>query len=220
MQHYARFLCAWRVGLLCLALAACDSGGSWHSVDVEHRLPPLRFALSRASDGRAVTASDYRGKVALVYFGYAGCSDACPTTLADLGYVLKRLGDKADQVRVLFVTVDPGRDSLSALKRYTALFAPQVVGLRGSDDQLAAMVRRYRAAYSTKAVAGGLSYEVSHSTSVYVFDQTGAARLLIPALDVSHDIEGTAADLRRIIGEAPPSAQWRHSQIPRPSASG
>ena len=136
-------------------------------------MPDLEFATTRANDGEAVNAGNYRGRAVVLYFGYTNCPDACPTTLSDLATVLHRLGPKADDVRVLFVTVDPNRDSLSALKAYVNAFAPEIDGLRGSEDAIARLARRYRITYQ---VTPGPPYEVMHSDSVFFFDRDGRAR--------------------------------------------
>jgi len=189
-------------GLGVFALGGCDSKSPWHAIDISGSLPPLAFAMTRASDGKAVTAADYRGGITMVYFGYTNCPDVCPTTLANLAEILKRLGPLAGRVRVLFVTVDPNRDSLATLKSYAALFAPQIDGLRGTDDAIAALARRYRVVYSVEPATKDHPYEVTHSAAVYVFDATGAARLLVPSLaSTTPDIAGTVADLRRLIDE-------------------
>jgi len=182
-------------------LTGCgDSGEPWHATDMKGTMPDLSLTMTRASDGKEVTAEDFKGKVTLLYFGYTFCPDVCPTTLANIGVILRKLGPDADHVRALFVTVDPDRDTLPALKSYVKLFAPQVVGLRGNPDQLAALARRYRVSYSVTPKSGGEPYEVTHSSAVYVFDQTGALRLLISSLSTSKpDIDGSVEDLKRLI---------------------
>ena len=182
-------------------LSGCgDSGEHWHATDMKGTMPDLSLTMTRASDGKEVTAEDFKGKVTLLYFGYTFCPDVCPTTLANIGAILRKLGPDADQVRALFVTVDPDRDTLPVLKSYTALFAPQVVGLRGTPDQLAALARRYRVSYSVTPESDGHPYEVTHSSAVYVFDQTGALRLLISSFSTSKpDIDGSVEDLKRLI---------------------
>ncbi|MGZ6007554.1 MAG: SCO family protein, partial [Rhizomicrobium sp.] len=95
---------------LCLLalLAACGrSGTNWHATDITGALPALDFSLRRASDGTPVHASDYRGKIVVLYFGYTHCPDICPATLANLADAIQKLGSRANEVRVLFVTVDP-----------------------------------------------------------------------------------------------------------------
>ena len=182
-------------------LSGCgDSGEHWHATDMKGTMPDLSLTMTRASDGKEVTAEDFKGKVTLLYFGYTFCPDVCPTTLANIGVILRKLGPDADHVRALFVTVDPDRDTLPVLKSYVKLFAPQVVGLRGNPDQLAALARRYRVSYSVTPKSGGEPYEVTHSSAVYVFDQTGALRLLISSLSTSKpDIDGSVEDLKRLI---------------------
>ena len=135
-------------------------------------MPRLDFHLTRA-DGVAVDGASYRGKVVALYFGYTHCPDVCPTTLANLTDMLGRV--KNPDVRVLFVTVDPERDTLAALKEYAAAFSPQVDGLRGSDQALAALARVYRVAYT---VDKGPPYTVMHSNAVFFFDRDGRARLV------------------------------------------
>ena len=177
-----------------LALAACGrQDHAFHATDVTGALPALDFALTRANDGRAVGAGDYRGKVAILYFGYTHCPDICPTTLANLAEMLSKLGPKANDVRVLFVTVDPERDTLATMKGYVHSFAPQVDGLRGTPDELTALTRRYRVAFS---VTAGPPYEVMHSNAVFFFDRTGRARLV--STDVSK-AEDVAADVGKLM---------------------
>jgi protein SCO1/2 len=115
---------------------------------------------------------------------------------------LKGLGKEANRVRVLFVTVDPGRDTPKVLNQYTGAFAPQVDGLVGTADELAALARRYRIAYSVKPNDNPARYEVSHSPAIYVFGKEGKARLLIGNLGIGKpDLKGIGADLHRLIGD-------------------
>ncbi len=137
--------------LLCLLpLAACGKDQSWHATDITGGMPRLSFHMTSAENGTAVTADAFRGKVVLLYFGYTHCPDVCPATLADLTEVLLHLGNQADGVRVLFVTVDPDRDTPGVLNSYTKAFAPQIVGLRGSPNELARLARTYRVAYDVQ----------------------------------------------------------------------
>ncbi|HEY1260780.1 MAG TPA: SCO family protein [Stellaceae bacterium] len=191
-----------------LLLAGCGDSRKWHSIDVSGSLPPLSFTMTRAEDGRTVTEADYRGEIVLLYFGYTFCPDVCPTTLANLDDVLARLGPGAAHVRVLFVTVDPNRDTPAVLAAYVKNFGPQVDGLRGTPDQLAALARRYRVAYSVAPATANHPYEVIHGSAVYVFDGADRARLIIPSLASSHpDIAGSAADLKRL-AEQKTAAHW------------
>jgi protein SCO1/2 len=171
-----------------LALAGCSRSG-WHMTDISGAMPRLDFHLNR--DGHPVGGADFRGKVVALYFGYTHCPDVCPATLANLAGMLEKVGSR--DVVVLFVTVDPGRDTDAVLKDYAAAFSPQVVGLRGGANELAALARTYRVAYSVKK---GPPYEVMHSNAVFFFDSTGKARLV--TTDTS-DTTGMADDVKRLL---------------------
>jgi protein SCO1 len=193
-------------GIGLAALAACGDGNSakWHAIDISGSLPPLSFTMIRAEDGKTVTQADYRGKIVLLYFGYTNCPDVCPETLANINDILTRLGPAARNVRVLFVTVDPNRDTAPVLAAYVKNFGAELVGLRGTPDQLAALARRYRVVYSVTPATDGQPYEVTHSSAIYVFDRSGATRLIVASLaSTTPDLAGTAADLRRLAAEAP-----------------
>jgi protein SCO1/2 len=166
----------------------------FHASDISGFMPPLEFSLTGPSG--AVTAADLRGKITLLYFGYTHCPDVCPTTLADLARVLRRLGPRADSVRVLFVSVDPQRDTPQLLQRYSAAFAPQIVGLTGTDEQLTTLAKRYRAAYRRDPPDADGNYAVYHSSAVFIFDRGGHARLLPPA---SETTEQMAQDLTALM---------------------
>jgi protein SCO1/2 len=182
-----------------------------HALDVSGSAAPLQLAMTRASDGKPVTQADYRGRIVLLYLGYTFCPDVCPTTLSNVADVLKQLGSEASQVRVLFVTVDPDRDTLPVLAAYAANFGPEVESLRGTPDQLAALARRYRLVYSVTPETKDHPYEVTHSSAIYVFDRSGAARLLVPSLGTAAaDIAALTDDLRRLVeGGRPPDLPAR-----------
>ena len=198
---------AWADSVAVLVLASmallagpAHAAGPLHALDVSGSSPALALTMTRASDGKAVTEADYRGKVVLLYFGYTFCPDVCPTTLSNIADLLTRLGTEASRVRVLFVTVDPQRDTLPVLAAYAENFGPGIEGLRGTPDQLAALARRYRILYSVSPETGDHPYEVTHSSAIYVFDRTGAARLLVPSLGSEKpDLDGLATDLRHLI---------------------
>lgn len=179
-------------------LGACKDEQPWRLVDVNDTLPRLSLTMIRASDGKVVGANDYRGKVVVLFFGFTFCPDICPTTLANLTAALERLGPVAEEVSVLFVTVDPNRDTTEVLKEYVGSFSPRIDGLRGTADQLADLARRYRAAYSVEPTADGRSFEVMHGSTLYVFDRSGEIRLLSPNADKVDDF---VADLRRLADE-------------------
>lgn len=183
-------LCSAALGML--AASSFSPPQHWDLTYIGGVMPPLQFTLV-GDDGKAMTAADFAGKVVLLYFGYTHCPDVCPTTLADLAQALRLLGAEANRVSVLFVSVDPKRDTPAVLKSYAAGFAPQVVGLSGSQEQLEALTKRYRVAYSLGNADAYGNYVVYHSSSVFVFDPRGRVRLLAGDSDlpcaIAHDLE-------------------------------
>jgi protein SCO1/2 len=122
--------------------------------------------------GRAVTDQDYRGKFMLVFFGYTMCPDICPTTLLDMTKVMEMLGDIADRVQPLFVSVDPERDNANVLKDYLSAFDPRIVGLTGTPDEIRRVAKAYRAYYA-KFMTGEGGYTVDHSAYIYLMGPDG-----------------------------------------------
>lgn len=181
-----------------LALCGCSRQTPSGATDITGAMPRLEFSMTRANDRAAVTANDFRGKVVALYFGYTHCPDECPTTLANLAAVLNQLGPRANDVRVLFVTVDPNRDTLPILKAYVNTFAPQIDGLRGTPDQITRLARRYRVVYRVTPTLPGHAYEVVHSNTVYIFDPSGHARLVALRSD---DAAPLAADFEKLMND-------------------
>lgn len=187
--------------LIPLLLLACTRPSSWHGRDIKGIMPDLAFRLTDAA-GQPVTAKDYAGKITLLYFGFTHCGDVCPETLATLAAATRRLGADADRVRVLFVSVDPKRDTAKVLRRFTAHFSPQTVGLSGDDAQLQALSKRYRVSYSYGKPDAAGDYEVFHSSAIFVFDGRGRIRLLT---DQQEGAANIADDLKRLIAESGPA---------------
>lgn len=160
-------------------------------------LPKLAFTMEDTATGNQVSADDYLGSVVLLYFGYTNCPDVCPATLYNLQRIQARMGaEAASKVKILFVTVDPDRDSPSILAQYAGLFGKNVVGLRGTADQLYSLARRYRVVFSVSKTP---DYTVTHSSAVYAFNAKGAAEFLISGLDdVKPNLDGIARDVRRV----------------------
>lgn len=180
-----------------LTLAACSQKVHYALNNVSGLLPPLQFQLTD-DNGAPVSAQSYRGDVVMLYFGYTHCPDECPTTLATLAQALRGLGPAASKVRVLFVSVDPQRDTSPVLKRYAAYFAPQVIGLTGPDTALNTLAHRYRIAFHRDAPDAYGNYAVEHSSAVFIFDQHGRARLLADSTDGAAAI---GSDLRKLLSQ-------------------
>lgn len=197
-SRFRRHLSA-AVLLACAALAACGASPAPYALlNIKGLVPRLDFHLTD-QDQRAVTAQDYRGHLVLLYFGYTQCPDACPTMLSELSQALRALGPQGREARVLFVTVDPQRDSAAKLKSYVGFFGPQFVGLRGDDAALSALTRRYRVAYHLEPPDRNGNYVVDHSSAVFIFDRDGRARLLAREGDSLQAITG---DLKRLSAES------------------
>lgn len=184
---------------LCLTvlLGGCDQQ-SWQTTSINGLMPDLDFTLVNES-GQKVDADDYSGKVRLLFFGFTHCPKACPLTLGKLSLVLNNLGAISDDARVLFVSVDPERDTPAVLDEYTDSFASQVIGLTGSQSQLQSLARRYRVAYSYGEGYPGKRYRVYHSSAVFVFDRRGEIRLIFQSND---SIEAVTHDLRSLLNES------------------
>lgn len=146
-----------------------------------------------ASTGKPFKLSDYRGKVVVLEFGYTHCQDVCPVSLASLAQARTLLGAAAADVQVLFITVDPERDSASHLKTYLAQFDPSFIGISGTPAQLAALLKSYGIS-ATKRLAEGSTtdYTMGHSSYLYFIDRKGMQRALMPfgrpAADIAHDL--------------------------------
>ncbi|GGE67611.1 protein SCO1/2 [Paenalcaligenes hominis] len=161
-------------------------------------MPDLKFTLISAHKPE-FTEKDVRGKVVLMFFGYANCPDICPTSMAQLADVMEKLGNDAEKVRILFVSVDPHRDTAPMLQEYVENFDDRyALGLTGTPQQIADLARRYRVAYQIEKPRGDNpnAYEVSHSRGVYFFDTKGKARYL--ASD-SEEVEALVEKVRSLL---------------------
>ena len=205
MKHIAltwtrRWLLIPTFGFL-VALAGCsERSADWNLYNVTGHLPKLDFALQAAGD-KTVTHEALLGKTVMVYFGYASCPDICPTTMAQLTEVIKKLGEKGENVRILFVSVDPHRDTPDILQAYVNGFNANAIGLTGSERTIARLAKRYRIAYQIDRPRPGDDpnvYNVTHSEGIYIFDNKGRARLLASNAE---DTDAFTADMRQLIDQ-------------------
>jgi protein SCO1/2 len=127
-------------------------------------------------NGQRRTLADFKGKVVVLFFGYTHCPDACPTTMSELATVAKELGPDASRMQVLFVTVDPERDTPDVLKQYVPAFNPSCLGLFGTPDETTRAAKEFKV-YVAKQQQPGGSYSVDHSAGTFVFDKQGKLRL-------------------------------------------
>lgn len=183
--------------LMCAVfLAACSEPrlpSPFHASEVGSRLAQADFNL-RDPLGNTRSLADFRGKVVVLFFGYVHCPDVCPTTLADLAQVMRLLGPQADKVQVLFVTVDPERDTPALLAEYVPAFHPSFLGLYGTPQETADVAKRFEIVYQKQVTASG--YNVDHSAGSYLIDPAGRVRLLAP---YAQRADWLAADIRLLL---------------------
>ena len=175
-----------------LAAAALIGGGLWLAATPDHKATALiggPFTL-QTGDGKTLTDADLKGHPFLVYFGYTHCPDVCPTTLAQISDVLRRIPDKP--IRALFISIDPARDSPASMSDYVSSFDSRVVGLSGTPEQIAAVEKTYRVyARKGEAEANG-GYSMDHSSIVYLMDAKGS---FVEALNLERPPEDVAKEL-------------------------
>ena len=160
-------------------LAGCaPDGPKFQSSDVTGATFGRDFKLVDAQ-GKPRSLADYRGKAVVMFFGYTQCPDVCPTTLAQLAEVMKKLGTDADRVQVLFVTVDPERDTPELLAKYVPAFDPRFAGLYGDAAATERTAKEFKIIYQKRPGATPGSYTVDHSAGTYIFDPQGKLRLYV-----------------------------------------
>ena len=124
-------------------------------------------------DGAKVTDADFRGKLLLIYFGFTYCPDACPTALGVMGAAIEKLDVAGERVTPILISIDPARDTPQALKEYVGNFHSRMVGLTGTDEQIAKVAKAYRVFYQKAPGATGTDYLMDHSTLIYLMDGEG-----------------------------------------------
>lgn len=129
--------------------------------------------------GKPRTLADYRGKAVVLFFGYTQCPDVCPTTLSELAEAMKRLGPDADRVQVLFVTIDPERDTPELLANYVPAFDPRFVGLYGDAEATARTAKEFKVIYQKQPGPTPATYTMDHSAGTFIFDPQGRLRLYV-----------------------------------------
>ena len=180
--------------LLGLLLAGCSpQPATYNATDITGATFARDFKLTDHT-GQTRTLADYRGKVVMLFFGYTFCPDVCPTTMGEAAAALKLLGDDAARVQVLFVTLDPERDTQELLSKYVPGFDPRFVGLRGDRAATDAAVKEFRLLASK--VGEGPNYTLDHTAGSYLYDTSGRVRLFA-AYGIGP--QKLAADLRALL---------------------
>lgn len=175
-------------------LASCQQGGSASFVGTDLTGTQFGKPLSLTDHtGKLRSMNDFKGKVVVLFFGYTHCPDVCPTTMSDLKQTMKLLGDKANDVQVLFVTVDPERDTQAVLAQFVPGFDARFIGLRGTEAEVAANLSEYKVYAAKVSEPGKSGYTMDHSAGLYVFDKTGAPRIYLgygeKPENIAHDLQ-------------------------------
>jgi protein SCO1/2 len=167
---------------LALVLAACDKfaakPAAFSSVDITGAPYAANFSLNDHT-GKPRTLADFKGKVVFLFFGFTQCPDVCPTAMSELAAVLKALGPDAAKVQVLFVTVDPERDTRELLSQYVPAFHPSFLGLYGDAAATAATAKEFKVFFAKVPGKEPGSYSMDHTAASYVFDRNGKIRLYV-----------------------------------------
>jgi protein SCO1/2 len=188
LRFYSIIICS-------LLLLGCDSGPKFKSTDITGADYGKALELTDHT-GRARKLEDFRGKAVVVFFGFTHCPDVCPTTLAELSQAIKQLGSDADRVQVLFVTVDPERDTRDVLAKYVTAFDPRFLGLYGDATATQRVAKDFKVYFEKRKT--GDSYSVDHSGQSYVIDPQGRLRLFVRHDRIASDLPD---DLRTLLKE-------------------
>jgi protein SCO1 len=180
---------------LCTALLMACSPPTFKAVDITGADYARGFTLE-APTGERRSLTDFRGKVVVVFFGFTQCPDVCPTTLSDFAEARKQLGADGEKLQVIFITIDPERDTAQVLAQYVPGFDPSFIALRGSAEETAVAAREFKIFYQKVAGKTPTSYTMDHTAGAYVFDREGRVRLFVRHGAAVSDI---VADLRHLL---------------------
>jgi protein SCO1/2 len=184
-------------GLLVAVLLLGAGGFLWLTGSTDGPSIGGPFTLENSS-GKTVTDRDFRGKYMLVYFGYTYCPDVCPTTLNAVADALDKLGAKAKDLRPIFITVDPQRDTPDVMKQYTGAFSPNLIGLTGTPDEIANVAKEYRVYYAKHVTGPGPNdYSMDHSSILYLMGPDGQ---FIAPIRADESGDEMAATIGKLVG--------------------
>jgi len=185
---------AWMAGA---TLVGCkESAPSFKSTDITGADYGKQLTLTNVSTGAPASLEDFRGKLVLVFFGFTHCPDVCPGTLMKAAQVKKELGADGDKLQVLFVTVDPERDTPEVLAKYVPAFDSSFIGLRGNSAETSKAAREFKVFFQKVPNREGTSYNVDHTAASYVLDTEGRLRLFVRH---TQPVEEIVADLQQLL---------------------
>lgn len=180
-------------------LVACQPAPqppSFQSTDITGAEFARDFRLTD-HNGHVRTLADFKGKVVAIFFGYTHCPDVCPTTLSDFAAALQQLGPLAERVQVVFVTVDPQRDTPELLQQFVPAFNPTFLGMYTDEESLKLLAKEYKIVYQKSSIKSPDDYLIDHSAGTYIYDPQGRLRLLMPYGSgpdvIAHDIRALLA---------------------------
>lgn len=185
--------------LAALHLSGCSQpGATFFASDISDAKFGRQSALAALTDhrGRRLASADFADKAVVVFFGYTQCPDICPTTLVTMKEAMRLLGPAADRVQVLFVTVDPERDTPAVLAAYVPWFDARFLGLYGDSQTTLDVAREFKVFYSKVKGETAMGYSIDHSATSYAYDPQGRLRLLIRHGETPEHI---AADLQKLL---------------------
>ena len=184
------------LAVLCLLAVACNRAPvEFRNTDLTGATFARQFTLSD-HNAQIRTLGDFKGKVVVIFFGYASCPDICPSTLSRLAAAMKALGSESEKVQVLFVTVDPERDTAERLRDFVPWFHPSFLGLRGDAQETKSVSEEFRVFSARREVGSQLGYVLDHSSGAYVYDPAGRIRLYVKD---TASVEEIVADIRLLL---------------------
>jgi len=195
LPHYSPRFWSTIICSLALVAAGCDGGPKFKSTDITGADYGKSLELTD-HNGKPRRLEDFRGKAVVVFFGFTHCPDVCPTTLVDMAQVVKSLGSDGDRVQVLFVTVDPERDTQDALAKYVTAFDPRFLGMRGDLEATRRVAKDFKIYFEKRKT--GDTYSIDHSAQSYVIDPQGRLRLFVRHDRIASDLPD---DLKTLLRE-------------------
>lgn len=195
-----RFKLACAAAASVLLLTACEKKPEFNALDITGIAGYGSDFRLTDHTGKARTMADFRGKIVVMFFGYTQCPDVCPTTLSDLRKVMELLRQDGERVQVLFVTVDPARDTQELLSKYVPAFHPTFLGMFGDREATEKVTRDFKIFARIEPGKTADSYSVSHTAASLVFDRAGALRLFV---NYGAEPEKVAADIKLLLKGTP-----------------
>jgi protein SCO1 len=175
---FGRLVGGLTLSLAIIGLSACADKPSFRNTDITGAEFAREFSLTD-HNGQARTLADFKGKAVVVFFGFTQCPDVCPTTLAEMTEAVKQLGADGNKLQVLFITIDPERDTPELLKKYVPAFHPSFLGLTGNAEAIAKVAKEFKVFYQKSPGKTPGSYTMDHTANSYVFDPQGRVRLVV-----------------------------------------